>query len=278
MNWGIIVDSSSDVVESFLPLNNIGFESAPLKIITDEKEFVDDNNIDIVELLHAMKKSSKSSSACPNVDEFREAMLKFDNCICITITSALSGSYNAACVAKEMVNEDHPEKNIKVIDSRSAAGIMELTARYAIKLINEGRSFDEIAEKAEQYCRECNITIALSTYDNLIKNGKMSPIAGLVASALGIRAVSTFNEAGELVAKNKVRGEEKALGAMVDMADSNGGLEGKDIIVTHCQNKAGADKLIAKLKAKWNINSITIRETRGLVTYYAMPGGLVLSY
>ena len=107
MNWGIIVDSGSDIIESFLPLNNIGFESAPLKIITDEKEFVDDNNIDIVELLHAMKKSSKSSSACPNVDEFREAMLKYDNCICITITSALSGSYNAACVAKEMVNEDH---------------------------------------------------------------------------------------------------------------------------------------------------------------------------
>ena len=69
MNWGIIVDSGSDIIESFLPLNNIGFESAPLKIITDEKEFVDDNNIDIVELLHAMKKSSKSSSACPNVDE-----------------------------------------------------------------------------------------------------------------------------------------------------------------------------------------------------------------
>ena len=138
-----------------------------------------------------------------------------------------------------MVLEDHPEKNIKVINSRSAAGVMELTAKYAISLINEGLSYDEIAEKAEKYCDERNIAIALSTYDNLIKNGKMSPIAGLVASALGIRAVSTFNENGELVAKNKVKGEEKALCAMVDMADSNGGLEGKDIIVTHCKNEAG---------------------------------------
>ena len=278
MNWGIVVDSGSDMLAGFLGLDGIGFESAPLKIITDEKEFVDDENIDIEELLDAMKKSSKSSSACPNVDEFKAAMEKYDNVMCITITGALSGSYNAACVAREMVLEEHPEKNIKVIDSRSAAGVMELTVRYAVKLINQGLSFDEVAEKAEKYCRERKIAIALSTYDNLIKNGKMSHIAGLVASTLGIRAVSVFNEDGEIIAKHKVRGEEKALCAMTGMALTEGGLDSKDIIITHCRNEAGVEKLIAKLREKWNINSITVRETRGLVTYYAMPGGIVLSY
>ena len=278
MKWGIIVDSGSDLLESFLDLNETGFESAPLKIITDNKEFIDDTSIDIDELLTAMKKSAKSSSACPNTAEFHEAMVKYDNCICIAITGALSGSYNAACVARDMIHEDHPEKNIKVIDSRAAAGVMELTVKYALGLIKQGLSFDEIAEKTESFCRERKISIALSTYDNLIKNGKMSHIAGLVASTLGIRAVSTFNEKGELVAKYKVRGEEKALNAMADMALAEGGLEGKDIIVTHCKNEAGANKLIAKLKDQWNIKSITVRESRGLVTYYAMPGGVVLSY
>lgn len=278
MKWGIIVDSGSDILEAHLGLEDIGFESAPLKIITDEKEFIDDKDIDITHLLSAMKKSGKSSSACPNVDEFREAMEKYDNAICITITGALSGSYNAACVARDMIGEDHPEKNIKVIDSRAAAGVMELTVKYAAQLIKAGLSFEEVAEKTEKYCRERRIVIALSTYDNLIKNGKMSHIAGLVASTLGIRAVSVFNENGEIVAKHKVRGEEKALCAMTGMALTDGGLDGRDIIVTHCENEAGANKLIDKLKEKWDIKSVTVRETRGLVTYYAMPGGIVLSY
>ena len=277
MNWGIVVDSGSDMLAKFLELNGIGFESAPLKIITDEKEFVDDEKLDIEELLDAMKKSSKSSSACPNVDEFKAAMEKYDNVMCITITGALSGSYNAACVAREMVLEEHPEKNIKVIDSRSAAGVMELTVRYAVELINQGLSFDEVAEKWNLPVL-ARLPIALSTYDNLIKNGKMSHIAGLVASTLGIRAVSVFNENGEIIAKHKVRGEEKALCAMTGMALTEGGLDGKDIIITHCKNEAGVNKLVAKLKEQWKINSITIRETRGLVTYYAMPGGIVLSY
>ncbi|MBR4880210.1 MAG: DegV family protein [Clostridia bacterium] len=278
MKWGIIVDSGSDLLESFLGLDGIGFESAPLKIITDNKEFIDDASIDIDELLTAMKKSAKSSSACPNTAEFHEAMVKYDNCICVTITGALSGSYNAACVARDMIHEEHPEKNIKVIDCRAAAGVMELTVKYAASLIKKGLSFDEIAEMTESYCRERKISIALSTYDNLIKNGKMSHIAGLVASTLGIRAVSTFNENGELVAKHKVRGEDKALCAMTGMALTEGGLDGKDIVITHCKNEAGAEKLIAKLKEQWKIKSITVRESRGLVTYYAMPGGVVLSY
>ena len=91
----------------------------------------------------------------------------------------------------------------------------------------------------------CTHNAVVKTGMLLIKNGKMSHIAGLVASTLGIRAVSVFNEDGEIIAKHKVRGEEKALCAMTGMVLTEGGLDGKDIIITHCKNEAGVEKLVA---------------------------------
>ena len=94
----IVSDSSSDL----LKLDNADFDFSPMKILTDEREFVDDRNLDVDEMATYLENyKGKSRTSCPNPSDWIEAFGDADDIICVTITSALSGSYNSACVAKQ---------------------------------------------------------------------------------------------------------------------------------------------------------------------------------
>ena len=96
MNFKIVTDSSADLRE----LSDIPFESIPLKIITDEREYVDSSDLDVNGMLADLKKySGRSHTSCPSSGEYMQAFGDCENIFCITITSNLSGSCNAANVA-----------------------------------------------------------------------------------------------------------------------------------------------------------------------------------
>lgn len=100
----IVADSSANV----LNLEQTPFAAAPLKVITDAREFVDDAALDVdamVSWFDSYKKKSKTS--CPNPSDWLQAFDDADEIYCVTITSGLSGSYNAACIAKQMYEADH---------------------------------------------------------------------------------------------------------------------------------------------------------------------------
>ena len=96
----IVADSSCDL----FALPHTDFASAPMKVITAEKEFVDTEELDVAALVHFMDKyKGKSQSSCPNIHDWLTAFGDADDIICVTITSGLSGSYNSACVARECI-------------------------------------------------------------------------------------------------------------------------------------------------------------------------------
>ncbi len=113
----IVADSSCDMFE----LKHASFETAPMKIITAEREFVDDGSLDtnaMSDFLYQYKGKSKSS--CPNTNDWLEAFGDADDIFCVTITSGLSGSYNSACAAKQMFESDNEGKRVHVFDTLSA--------------------------------------------------------------------------------------------------------------------------------------------------------------
>ena len=113
----IVADSSANV----LKLEKTPFAAAPLKVITDEREFVDDTALnvdDMVSWFSAYKGKSKTS--CPNPSDWLEAFGDADEVYCVTITSGLSGSYNAACEAARMFEEENPGKKAYIFNTLSA--------------------------------------------------------------------------------------------------------------------------------------------------------------
>ena len=140
----IVADSSADV----LSLAKIGFAAAPLKIITSEREFVDDSALDVENMVNWFGSyKGKSKTSCPNPADWLEAFGDAEEVFCITITSGLSGSYNAACIAKQMYEEADDGKRAGVIDSLSAGPELMLLIEKLEEYIEMGLTYEEICVK-----------------------------------------------------------------------------------------------------------------------------------
>lgn len=278
MTWNIVLDSSCDLLPQHA-FKNANLKIAPLTIRVGDKEFVDDETIDVPQLLDAMdKEKSASSTACPPPNAFYEHFLTADNVICICITSNLSGTYNAAVQAAEMVKEEYPEKNIHVINSYNTAGGMVLLARMADQLIGEGVPFDEMCRKLDKYVNEVRLVFTLEKFDNLIKAGRMKPLVGKVVAALGIHLIAQASDIGTVELMFKVRGDDKTLEKMVDYMNEQKDMTGKPVVISHCNNHKMVERLKELIKEKCNTDDITVLGCKGLTSFYAMEKGILIGY
>ncbi len=278
MSWSIVLDSSCDLFLNH-KFENAELKIAPLTIRVGEKEFIDDDDIDVSSLLTAMDEEKKASStACPSPDIFYENFKTSDNVICICITDRLSGTYNAAVVAQNMIKEEYPEKNIYVVNSRSTAGEMVLIAKKADFLIGQGLPFEQICKELDEYAKETRLIFTIENFDNLIKAGRMKPLVGKVVSTLGIHLIAQASKEGTVEVMFKVRGEDKTLEKMVDYMNSQKDMTGKPVFISHCDNFKAVDKLREIIKEKCHTDDITITHCKGLTSFYAMNKGVLIGY
>ena len=273
-NIKITADSSANVLQ----LEGVAFASAPLKVITDQKEFVDNGELnvgDMVAWFDSYKGRSKTS--CPNPGDWLEAFGDADEVFCVTITSGLSGSYNAACAAKQMYEGEHPGKKVCVIDSLSAGPELVLIVEKLQELIAQDLSFEQISQKIKAYQQQTGLLFMLESLKNFAANGRVSPAVAKIAGVLGIRIVGKASQQGTLEPTDKCRGESKSLNAIVLHLIEAGLSKGK-VRIAHCENEAAAEELKNRILAKCRQADVKIHACRGLCSYYAEKGGLLLGY
>lgn len=191
MKFKIVADSSSDT----LSISGVDYSSVPLKIITTQKEYIDDENLNVENMAGELfTYKGKSSIACPSpsdwLDKFGDAQYIF----CVTITSGLSGSYNSACIAKADYEERFPERKVFIIDSFSAGPALRLIIDKLTECKNEKFSFEAVCEKIMAYKEKLGTLFVLESMRNLANNGRVSPIAAKAAGLLGIRAIGKASE------------------------------------------------------------------------------------
>ena len=272
--YKIISDSSSDL----LALSDISFASVPLKIVAGEKEFTDNEALNVPEMLQYLKSyTGRSGSSCPNVGEWIEAFGDAEEIFCVTITSGLSGSYNAACIAAKEYMQTYPERRVFVVDSLSTGPESALLIEKLRDLILEGRSFDEIIEEVGAYAKETHLLFALESLHNLANNGRVSPIVAKLAGLIGIRVVGCASAQGTLEIIEKVRGSAKAIESLFSNMQANGYVGGK-VRIHHCENANVAQQIAAKIRAAYPQAQVVISQTRALCSFYAERGGVLIGY
>ena len=269
----IVVDSSANMA-----IGSPWAASVPLKIITDEKEYIDDEHINTVSMVgDLLTYTGRSSTACPSPQDWLDAFDGKPYIFCIAITSNLSGSYNAACIAKADYEQEFPGRKVYVIDSLSTAGEMELIAEKIRDLVASGLSFEDICNSVKAYQENTGLMFMLESLQNLANNGRVSKLVAKAAGILGIRLVGRASDVGTLEPIEKCRGEKKALLALADQMVASG-YEGGKMRISHCMNPAAAEKLKENILAAYPQADITIRPTGGLCSFYAEKGGLLVGF
>ena len=272
MNIKIITDSASDLTS----MEGIDMSYAPMKVCTAEREFTDNDDINLremVDFLYSFK--GRSSSSCPNAEDWLNAFGDAENIVCITITGGLSGSYNSAVSAKNIYEGDHPDRRVLVVDSLTAGPEMALMAERVRDLAQNAETLDEIEAGLKSYKTE--LLFALESLRNFANNGRVSKTAAAAAGLLGIRAIGRASDVGTLELLSKTRGEAKTLdGVMGYLKELR--CKGGKIFIDHCFAEETVSKLAAKIKAEYPPAEIVIRPTRGLCSFYAELGGFLVGF
>ena len=277
MNWHIVSDSSCDMLEGYLA-SDIYLSIVPQKVIIDQYEYKDDANIDIPGMMAAMKAARKTGSSAPAPQEFAEKFVQGDHVICVCLSSALSATFQAACLARDELLQTDPGKSIFVLDSKRASGAMELIIMRLKELIEQGLSFAEITESIVDFAAKTQVLFTLECFDNFIKGGRMSRGAALFASALNIRPIAMGTPEGTISVIDKPRGLSMTVRRLTEHMQQLKDLHSCCVIISHCNNPDVAERIQTLLQQTAAPKEIIIRQLRGICSYYADQHGVAVSF
>lgn len=272
MKRKIVTDSSCDIWE----LNGVDFSVAPMTISTDNKHYVDNQELDVRLMSEDLAKyKGVSHTACPSVGSWLDCYEGYDEVFVVTLTGAMSGTYNSAMTAKGIYEEENENVKIHVFDSLSTGPEMRLLIEKLKEMIEEDLTFEEIVEKGQDYLNHTSLFFALKSLHNFAMNGRVSKA---VASAIGVLNISIFataSEEGTIQQISKCRGEKKVVKSMIEHLE-NAGYHGGKVRISHADNLKLAHNVRDKILELYPHADIIVYPMGGLCTYYAEIGGLLV--
>ncbi|MCQ2507730.1 MAG: DegV family protein [Dorea sp.] len=275
-----IADSGIDIAE----MEGVDFRRVPLTISTeDDMHWLDDESLDIHEMIETLiNHKGRSFTACPSIEAWMNAFGADvdevpDEIYVLTLTSGLSGTYNSAVLAKNMLLENYPDTKVHVVDSRSVGPEMVLVMNKMVELKKAGCTFEEVVEKIADYQKHVRIVFAFQSIHNLVQNGRVNKLAAAAAGVLGICFEGTATEEGTIRQTAKCRGEKKIIAQFKKDLKEYGYAGGK-VRLHHTENEQLAIRVADAIKADYPDAEIDYVETAGLCSYYVERGGIVCGF
>lgn len=246
----IITDSTSDLPKEIV--RNHDIEVLPLLVNFGEETYTDGVDINTQTLIEKMESSEEFPiTAQVNPQRFLECYKGYLDegykIVSIHLSSKMSGTYQSACIAKDMLETDC----IKVIDSLNVTSGLGLLVLKAARLKEEGLNIEEIEKEIIKAIPHVKSVLAFEYLDNLVKGGRLSKTAGIIGNVLGIKPILAVDN-GEMVVIDKVRGSKRAIRYILDYLDKVGVKEDEPAILLHIANKDVLANLRENLNEKGN--------------------------
>lgn len=274
MKVKLVADSSANLRS----LDGADFAAAALKIVTDEKEYVDDSSLDCRAMLSELRDyKGKSGTACPAVGDWLECFDDADMVLGVAITSNLSGAYNSGRLAAEQYMEENPGKKAYIHDSLSTGPEMHLMLEKYMELIEQGLSFEEIVAGVQEYSKRTHLYFSLESLANLAKNGRVSHAIAAAVGILGIRIVGRASSVGTLEQMHKCRGEKRAINKIYECMKEEG-FKGGKARIAHAYNDKAAAQLSELILADYPDCDLKTYLLTGLCCFYAEENGVMVGF
>lgn len=277
MKITLITDSTCDLHPKFLEEQGIKF--APLKVLFGEKEYVDKVDLTNPEFYGIMRSSKDlPTTSQVNPGEFYELFSKeieAGNIVLgIFLSSELSGTFNSAVVAKEMLENEH----IHLIDSRTVSFALGLMVIEIKKMIDDGASIDQILEKSKAMIERSQLYGMLDTLENLKKGGRLSAGKAVIGNMLNLKPIIEVKE-GIVNVAEKARGSKKGLAWMLEQLETAHPEKKIDeMAVAHANSPEKAAELIQLLKERFDIGSVHEIEIGSVVGTHAGEGAVGIAF
>ena len=278
MSYKIVIDSCGELLEQWK--QDERFASVPLTLTVGSENIIDDetfNQADFLQKVAACPECPKS--ACPSPESYRKAFdCEAEHIYCVTLSSELSGSYNSAVLGASLLHEEKKGVQIHVFNSCSASIGQTLIAMKIAQCEDAGLPFEDVVSVVNKYIEEQHTFFVLENLETLRKNGRLSRVKALVATALKIKPIMGSTPEGTICQLDQARGMNKERVKMVDqIVDVTENSENKILAISHCNSPKKANMLKEAIQEKMKLADIVVLDTAGVSSMYANDGGIIVA-
>ena len=270
----IVTDSSCDLNKDIVEKYNI--EIVPLNVAFGDDIYTD-GEIEKDEFYKMMANSPVlPKTSCPSPERFmRSYEGEEDEILVITLASKLSGTYSTAVLAKNMFEEEYPNKKVTVIDTETGSIGQGLLIVKAAQLAEEGKSLDEIVNIIESIKKDVVFYGSLETLENAVKGGRISPLAGKIIGALNFKAIVQIKD-GAVKPVDKARGESNSIKKVAShITTSIEDTKDKILCLMHADCKEKAEKLLSTIEKTHQFDEVYISEVGPVMGTYTSQGAVL---
>ncbi len=276
MKTRIIVDSTADLMPEYKSRVHI----VPLTVKFGDEEFIDGVTIDhktFYEKLIENDELPTTSQATPDafISEYEKAKEAKEAAVVITLSHKFSGTYQSAKIAAEVY------ENIYVVDSGSAAMGGGILVELAVRLLDEGKSAEEIAKALEEEKKKIVIVALVDTLEYLKKGGRISKAVAFAGGLMNIKPVLSVVD-GEIYTLGKARGSKMGNNLLVQEIEKSGGIDfSKPVLLGYSGiSDALLKKYIEDSRHLWENSLENVRYTTvgSVIGTHLGPGSIVVAF
>jgi DegV family protein with EDD domain len=222
----IVTDTTCCLPEELVQEYNIKIGS--VNIIFGEKVYRDQLEITTDEfwkLFYQAEKLPTTTGVALNdfANIFRELSKTTDSILCIVISKELSNTFEAATLAKKMVDEEIPGVQIEVVDSRTTTGALGLITLEAARAAAQGQSLEQVTALANSMIQKVHWIAMLETLHYLAKGGRAPKMGAWIGDLVQLKPLIGMSGEGTVQARGRVRTTQKALSSLIEFAKRSEG-------------------------------------------------------
>lgn len=280
MNIQLMTDGGADIP-------NWLKESLHIKIVPLYLHFSDEQyNSDQVESQKLFKKikdlKELPRSSTPSPNDFYQYYKEMDPnkpILMLSISGGLSSSYENAVAGKNMILEKEPNRQIEVINTKTASCGIALLLHESGRKIGEGLTFDELVEHIHGRVQQTATLFVLKTLENLVIGGRLDKVKGTIAKTLNIRLLMRGSEEGTIEVSEKVRGDKKSIRRLIEqIGEQAKNMEDKIISMSHGDDEERAKTILSQIQENFKFKDALLMETGPLISTYGGEGAIVISF
>lgn len=274
-NYVITVNSTVDLPKEWVEERHVPV--IPLKYTIDGKTYEDMNGLSSKEFFRKLREGKMAVTSQVNPEEAKKALETFlkegKDVLHLGFSSALSGTYNSMRIAGEELKEEYPDRKIIIIDTLCACLGEAILLYYALKLREEGKTIDEVAEWVEANKLHVCHNVTIDDLDHLQRGGRISKTVAVLGGMVKIKPMIHMDDHGSLQVIGKERGRKRSLNKIVDTAvEQAKGWENDIIMITHGDCIEDAEYVAELVREKMGINNILINNIGTVIGSHTGPG------
>ena len=283
MGIKIITDSACDLSREYIDNNNIGLLSLVLNL---NWEVIKDDlgkTLGYKDFYRQMREGATPTTSQVNAHEFEEEFIKHvkngDSIICITISSALSGTFNSANIAKNNILEEYPDANILLVDSLSVTNGQGLLVIKACEMRDRGLSAEEIVTWLEENKTKVIHSFVVDSLNHLKRGGRISATTAAIGGLLNIKPALYIDNDGKVMQGEKIKGKKKVLKFLANEVKEKAiNSEDETLYICHGDCLEDAETLKSMILEGVKFKNIVINYVGNVIGAHAGPGVLAVLF